>query len=731
MDDLESRLSLEDLAKLPNIAEKLSDADRAKIGGWVWNDWNADRISRQEWESRMEFAFALALQLAEQKAFPWPGASNVKFPLVTIAAMQYQARAYPALIPGPEIVKCRTFGTPATPEEREQLSDQALRIAQHMSYQVLEEDEDWESEMDAALLSQAIVGCAFKKTYFSPSRGHNESEHVFAKDLYISYYAKSLKYAPRITQVLYFSRNDMEERRRTGLFLEWDGVTGDSSQGTPHTPPTVSASDTLDTARDNRQGVQPPPVDSSTPYKVLEQHRWLDLDGDGFQEPYVCYLREDNRRLLRIVARWQPSAVKKNSAGEVYQIDADDYFTKYTFVPSPDGGIYDLGFGALLGPLNESINSSINLMIDSGTVANTAGGFLGRGVKFKSGDNSFRPWEWKRVDSTGDDLRKGVFPLPVREPSNVILQLLSVLIDYGERIGMATDPQVGVPTGQNTPAETSRNMIAEGQRVFNSIFKRTYRSLKDEFRKLYRLNRVFLQEQNNFINMSLQQSAKVFRADYSLDERVVIPAADPNMTSDAQKMQRAAMVKAAAASAPGYDSYQVEKMYLSALSVLDIEAVLPNPTGPRAIKPGPSEKVIIASMKAQTDKLKIQLTVQLKMAELLQEADKTRAEVLKLEAEALVLTAQTDAHRDGQRIAAINSMIGLAKVKMEGSLKAATLLKDVYQSLGEEKNGQSGRMADVEAIASDTGVPGLFAPAEGESQGGMGAGGLEGGQGAE
>ncbi len=677
----------------------------------------------------MEFAFALALQVSEQKAFPWPGASNVKFPLVTIAAMQYQARAYPALIPGPDVVKCRTFGFARTPDERQALEDQALRIGQHMSYQVLEEDEEWESDMDRALLSQAIVGCAFKKSYFSPSCGHNRSEHVFAKDLYISYYAKNLRDAPRITQVLYFSRNDMEERRRTGLFLEWDGVTGESSTDTPVTTPSTPVNEVLDVARDNRQGVQPPPSDSSTPYKVLEQHRWLDLDGDGFQEPYVCYLREDNRRLLRIVARFRPSSVKKTKTGEVYQIDADHYFTKYTFVPSPDGGIYDLGFGALLGPLNESINSSINLMIDSGTVANTAGGFLGRGVKFKSGDNSFKPWEWKRVDCTGDDLRKGVFPLPVREPSNVILQLLSVLIDYGERIGMATDPQVGVPTGQNTPAETSRNMIAEGQRVFNSIFKRTYRSLKEEFRKLYRLNRVFLQEQNTFINMTLQASAKVFQADYSLDERVIIPAADPNMTSEAQKMQRAVAVASRASSAPGYNSYEVEKLFLNSMQVQDIEAVLPNPEGPRAIKPGPSEKVIIASMKAQTDKLKIQLTMQLKMAELLQEADVNRATVIKLEAEALNLAAGVDAQRDGQRIAAINSMIGLAKVRQEGSLKAAKLLKDVYESLGENENvsNQQGRMDGMEAGPADTGIPGLSAPAEGESQGGMGAAELSGG----
>src|SRR5258706_9432508 len=141
----------------------------------------------------------------------------------------------------------------------------------------------------------------------------------------------------------------------------------------------------------------------------------------------------------------------------IIRIDPVHYFTKYTFIPSPDGGFYGLGFGALLGPLNQSVDTLVNQLVDAGTMSNSGGGFLARGVKIKGGKSSFDPFEWKPVDSTGDDLRKNIFPLPIREPSNVLFQLLGMLVGYAEKISGATDIMTGVSPGQNTPAETSRN----------------------------------------------------------------------------------------------------------------------------------------------------------------------------------------------------------------------------------------------------------------------------------
>src|SRR5690606_31142549 len=227
----------------------------------------------------------------------------------------------------------------------------------------------------------------------------------------------------------------------------------------------------------------------------------------------------------RIVCRFDRiEDIHYNNQNEIIKIDAWEYFTKIPFIPSPDGGALDIGFGTLLGPLNESVDAAINQLFDAGTLANTAGGFLGRGAKIRGGVYEFSPFDWQRVDSTGDDLRKSIFPLPVREPSNVMFQLLGLIIDYTNRISATTEINVGENVGQSPPAETSRTMNVNGQRIYSAIFKRIWRSMKLEFRKLYQLNSVFLP-------VSVQFGAagrSIGREDYRGSAAQVVPFADPS-----------------------------------------------------------------------------------------------------------------------------------------------------------------------------------------------------------
>lgn len=696
--ELDVKLKIEDLVKSPNIAEELDDEELTKIGNAVWDEWQIDVTSRSEWEDKTSESMKLALQVMEQKTFPWENASNVKFPIVTLAALQFQARAYPSLIPSPDVVKCRVTG----PDPDGQLLQRADRVADYMSFQLLEEDECWEENMDKVLISMAIVGCAFKKSYFDPALKHNISEHVLAKDLYIPYFAKSLDKASRITQMLYVSKNDLVQKNRLGLYSEYDA----------DRQPTVDLSSHLTTTEEEAQGVTAPSNDPSASIELLEQHRYLDLDGDGYEEPYIVTIVKDTKQVLRIVARYFSTDVKRNTKGQVACIYPQNYFTKFSFIPSPDGGIYDLGFGVLLGPLNQSINTILNQLVDAGTLSNTAGGFLGRGVKFRSGDNSFKPFEWKRVDSTGDDLRKGVFPLPVREPSQVLFQLLSLLIDYGERIGMATDPMVGVSTGQNTPAETSRNMIAEGQRVFNAVFKRTYRSLKEEFRKLYRLNSIFMNDEQNYYSLASGAYAQALRKDFSGEGKEIVPAADPDMVTGEQKVNQAMMLKAAQAQSPQlYNAYLVEKNYLQAIKIPNIEQVMPDPQGPNALpvpEPQPDPKVIIEGMKIEFMKLKWNQELQLKMWDIQQEIEYLRAEIVEKESRAMLNVAQAESEEAGLQVAAIQQAVSMMKQKQDGLLKSLELLRDMQELdiMKEEvqirrQEVDSSRMAGVETSSSD------------------------------
>lgn len=666
--ELEAKLKLKELVRSPNIAELLEEEDLKKIASCVKEDWEADKSSRAEWEEKTAMALNLALQVMEEKTFPWSGASNVKFPLVTIAALQYQSRAYPALISGTNVVKARVIGQ--DPDGIK--SAKASRISEYMSFQVLEEDECWEENTDKALIAQAIIGCAFKKTYFNPTLKHNVSEHVLARDLYIPYYAKSLESASRLTQILYYSKNDLLEKERRGLFLPCNDEY-DHKEDT-------STSTILDDVQQESQGVTPAIGNYSNPYELLEQHRYLDLDGDGYEEPYVVTLRKDTDQVLRIVARFSTGDIQKNHRGEITYIEPINFYTKYPFIPSPDGGIYDLGFGVLLGPLNESINTILNQLIDAGTLSVTAGGFLGRGVKFRSGDNNFRPFEWKRVDSTGDDLRKGVFPLPVREPSPTLFQLLDLLINYGERIGMAVDPLVGVNPGQNTPAETSRSMVQEGQRIFSAVFKRTYRAMKEEFRKIYKLNGIYLNEEQDFYSLINGGASVVFREDFYGDAKDIIPAADPNMITDEAKIQQAVLVKTAAESTPGYNKYNVEKRFLEAMKISDIEAIFPDPQGPNALPaPPPDTKVVIETMKIQQKDKEMAQELQLKLIDLQQELEYLKAEITEKESRAMLNIAQAEGVESGHQLAALQQTVALMKQKQDGILTTMKILHDLQK----------------------------------------------------
>jgi len=216
--ELDVNLKMDKLVSSPNIAELLDERALNTLGERVVSEFNLDKESRSMWEQRVEEAMKLALQVAESKSFPWSGASNVKFPLITIAALQFHSRAYPALVPSGELVKIdHDVNTNQDPEVQAENAARNKRVQKHMSYQLLKEDECWESEMDKVLITVPIVGCAFKKTYWDFNEDHPKSENVLAKDFVVSYWTKSLKDCDRQTHILYLSTNDVLSRQRRGL----------------------------------------------------------------------------------------------------------------------------------------------------------------------------------------------------------------------------------------------------------------------------------------------------------------------------------------------------------------------------------------------------------------------------------------------------------------------------------------------------------------------------------
>jgi chaperonin GroES len=711
--ELSTPLKLDtDLIRTANLCEKISDEDLANLGSIVVQDFERDLRSRDEWKERMDIAMKLAMQTNEIKTFPWERAANVKFPLITIAALQFQSRAYPALINGPRPVSARPLasmphiempppsppGPDGKPDPRAQLAQQQATakaqmakrqyddlvrkgnaIAKHMSYQILEEDEHWEEHHDKLLLQLPIMGCSFKKNYFDPILCRNVSECVSPRDLVVDYYAKDVETAPRLSHVIYLSANEVHTRQVRGVFSDF------TEGSTPRPEPRLIYE--LDPYGDERDGVHQMPGDHDAPFEFIEQHRTLDLDGDGYAEPYVVTVRYDTRQVVRIVARFTRKDVAFSHDGRVIRIEPIQAFTRYVFIASPDGGFYGLGFGALLGPINETINSAINQMLDAATLANAGGGFMGRGFKNKKGEYRFRPGEWKTVDSTGDDLRKNIMPLPAQQPSTVMFQLVTLLIEYGEGIAGAVDVMQGKNPGQNTPAETTRAMVEQGMKVFNGIYKRVHRAFTQELRHLFRLNCTFLTPDMPYFAQSAPQISQQAAPLYKDAEVIIRAAADPFYMSDGQRYNQAVALLSAAGTSPLYDPYEVHKYYLDALKLPDIDRFLPDPSGPFARPPLPNPKLQIEQLKQQTKQAQMQLDFKMKLLTLVQSAELQAAQIKLLEAQVVETLAQAKGVDTGHQIALIEAQIGAAKNKQEGTLEAIKLLHSV---MGGDRQGQGG-----------------------------------------
>ena len=558
--NLNKHISLDkDTINSPNLSHKFDEEDLKILGNEVYRAYRRDKESRTRWETMQENAMNFAMQVAEDKSIPWENCSNIVFPLITIAALQFHATAYPALVNGKSVVKMRVFGDDPTGA----LRTRARKVSQYMSWQLLEDSTTWEEDTDRALLIVPIVGCAFKKTYHKADIGKNVSELVYPMDLIINYHAPSMEKATTLTHIIPYTRNDIYERVQAGIFTDVLDEAWFKSVANPQ-----NTQD--DVESDKREGVSPPQPDTETPFIGLEQHGFWDLDNDGYAEPYIITIEENSKAVLRIVSRVANEAsIDRTSDGTIVRIHPEEYFTKIPFIPSPDGSIYDMGFGMLLGPLNDSVNSALNQLFDAGTLANTAGGFLGRGAKIRGGIQEFDPFSWNRVDSTGDDLRKSIFPLPVREPSNVMFQLLNLIIEYTNQIAGATEATMGTNPGQNQPADVYRTRVEMGQKIYAAIFKRIWRSMKYEFRKIYTLNGMFLPQEIYFGG----SPKYLTRADFLENPSAIAPSADPNIESRAIKLSKAMALRQAASTNPAYQVDEIEHRYMDALDIDDQAAV--------------------------------------------------------------------------------------------------------------------------------------------------------------
>jgi len=495
-----------------NLVTKFSKDKLAKLAEQCKSGFEFDLESRKDWDRAAKEWTDLALQIRQEKTYPWRGAANVKYPLLSTAAMQFNARAYPSLVPSSgDIVKTITIGKDPTGEKK----TKAERVGKYMSYQILHQMIGWEEDMDKLLMVLPIVGMVFKKTYFNTTTKQNVSEMIMPENLVVDYWTKTLDEAERISEIIYMSKRVLKSRQMSGVFADVE---------LPEPSMNLEVGENTGTRQDE-----------VFPYELVEQHCYFDKDGDEYPEPYIVTFERSSGTILRVVARFDEEGISIDEKGKLQEIRPINYYTKYGFIPNPDGSFYDIGFGVLLGPLNESVNTLINQLLDSGHLSTLQAGFLGKGLKLKMGDSMFKPGEWKTINSTADDMRKQILPLPTKEPSNVLFQLMGTLITSGKELASVAEIFVGKMPGQNTPATTTMATIEQGMKVFTAVYKRIYRSLTSEFKKLFDLNKTYM----NPHEYQAVLDAEIGPDDFDKKSYDICPGADPNAMSQTEKLMKA------------------------------------------------------------------------------------------------------------------------------------------------------------------------------------------------
>ena len=634
-------LRAEAIVLLTNVADKQSADVIADLTTKVLEGYKIDLASRKDWEDLNEQIIDLAKLLVKKKTYNGEVVANVKYPLITNACIQFASRAYPEIIKGNNVVKGKVVG--ADPEGTK--FEQAQRVSEFMSFQLLNEMEDWEEGVDQMLFTLPAIGCAFKKTYFDSIDRRNVSALVFADDLVVNYFAESLERAPRATHKVYLYHNEIVERITAGVFSQFD--VAELGQAT---------SDKTE-------------ADDETPHLFLEQHRWYDLDGDGYQEPYIVTVHEESQKLVRIAPRFASDGIIRETGadglakaeGKIIKIKPEQYFTRYIFMPSLDGGFYGMGFGSLLMSTNSAINTVINQLLDAGTLSNRQSGFLGRGLKLGRGKSvKVKSGEWKPVDATGDDLRKNVFPMPVREPSQVLFQLLGLMIESGKELAGMTEILAGNSPGANVPAESVLALIEQGLQVYSAVHKRIHRSQYKEFIKLRRLNALYL-DQMTYSTVLDEQA--IVQEDFFNEDFDVVPVSDPNNTTMMQRMLKAkAMLELRG---QGLDDIEILKRYLTAMDIEDVDGLFPQEQAE-----DPTEQLTMQKLEAE-------------LAELNEKIEKLKSETVLNYAK-----AESERYVPGKTVAGIEN--DDKKLELEGaSMLNQIQLGRSQQSIGKAPDGVS------------------------------------------
>ncbi len=537
-----------------NLAELLPDDILDPIGSEMQSNYTDYKMSRKEWEESYIKGLNLLGFKYENRSEPFQGASGATHPVLAEAVTQFQAGAYKELLPAEGPVRTQILGVSNQAKEQ-----QANRVKDFMNYYIMDQMMEYEFEFDQMLFHLPLSGSTFKKVYYDDLLGRAVSKFVPADDLVVPYSATSLEDAEAIVHVVKISENDLRKQQVSGFYkdieLHQPGVVEDK---------VTEKERELEGSKKSRQ---------ERIYTLLECHVNLDLEGfedvgqdgspTGVKLPYIVTIEEGSRKVLSIKRNFEPNDPKRKKI---------QYFVHFKFLPGL--GFYGFGLIHMIGGLSRTATAALRQLLDAGTLSNLPAGFKQRGIRVKDEASPIQPGEFKDVDTPGGSLKDAFYPLPYKEPSQTLLQLMGIVVQAGQRFAAIADMQVG-DGNQQAAVGTTVALLERGSRVMSAIHKRLYAGLKQEFKLLAKVFKIYLPPVYPYDVVGDRREVKL----QDFDDRVdILPVADPNIFSMSQRITIAQTELQLATSNPQiHNMYVIYRKMYEALGIKDIDKILPPP----------------------------------------------------------------------------------------------------------------------------------------------------------
>jgi len=544
-----------------NLAPMVSDATLTGVASYVLDSVIDDRNSRDDWEDTYVKGLDLLGMRYEARTEPFDGATGVIHPLLNEAVTQFQSQAYKEMLPSSGPVRANIVGTP-TPDAEQQ----AQRVQDYMNYQIMYEMEEYEPEFDQMLYYLGLAGSAFKKVYRDEALGRPVSKFIPAEDVLVPYVATDLKTAERVTHVIKMSENELRKMQVSGIYLDMESKGG-----------ATESTDSITDAYDDIEGRSPSGSDEQ--FTLYECHCFLDLDDypdvdatgeeTGIKLPYIVTVCLDTNEVLAIRRNYRPDDLKK---------DKIPHFVQYKFTPGL--GFYGFGLIHLLGNLSRTATANLRQLIDAGTLSNMPAGFKARGLRIADEANPLSPGEFRDVDVPGGDLKASLMPLPYKEPSQTLFNLMGFVVEAAQRFIGTTDMGMGQGNTE-MPVGTTIALLERGSRIVSAVHKRLHTSMKSELRMLGRL---FAEDPTPYpYNVGMDGMVKMQDFDNRVD---ILPVSDPNIFSMSQRVVLAQeQLKLAQAAPELHNLYESYKRVYEALGVSNIEQILNPEPEPQPLDP--------------------------------------------------------------------------------------------------------------------------------------------------